>query len=189
MFSNNAWQKRMAATHRDVHAEVGSGCDDASSHVFSKILRRSLWMSVGLALPMPRIAFITSGTAFFAILVLSAGGVVVSNGDDQGVHLFDGKLEYVQYMEIPGATCITSICEGDDNNIYTLNCDKMDSFILLTSLSSGDTTSKINLTELIQIGQMKSSGRSDAASAMPESNCRFITKYQEDLYVLGKWKA
>ena len=111
------------------------------------------------------------------LLCLTESGVIL---------LYDADTEFI---EIPGSTCITGICEGDDDSIYTLNFDKMDSFILLTSLFSGDTTNKINLTELIQIGQMKSYGRSDSASAMPESNCRFITKYQEDLYVLGKWTA
>ena len=122
-----------------------------------------------------------------AVLVLSSGGVVVSNGTHQGVHLFDGNLEYVQFIEILQATVIIGICEKDENNIYTLNYDYdiTDCFILLTSLS-GETTNKFDLTNLIEMGQMSSLGQFDGAAAMPMSNCRFITKYGQDIYVLGK---
>ena len=122
-----------------------------------------------------------------AVLVLSLGGLVVSNGTHQGVHLFDGNLEYVQFIEIPQATVIIGICEKDDNYIYTLNYDYdiTDCFILLTSLC-GETTNKFNLTDLIEMGQMSSCGQFDGAAAMPMSNCRFITKYGQDIYVLGK---
>ena len=58
-------------------------------------------------------------------------------------------------------------------------------FILLTSLC-GETTNKFNLTDLIEMGQMSSCGQFDGAAAMPMSNCRFITKYGQDIYVLGK---
>jgi len=120
-----------------------------------------------------------------AVLVLSSGGVVVSNGTHQGVHLFDGNLEYVQFIEILQATVIIGICEKDENNIYTLNYDYdiTDCFILLTSLS-GETTNKFDLTNLIEMGQMSSLGQFDGAAAMPMSNCRFITKYGQDIYVL-----
>ena len=52
-----------------------------------------------------------------AILVRQEGGLVVSDSNQGGVHLFASNLEYVEFIPIPDSASITSLAEWKDGNI------------------------------------------------------------------------
>ena len=52
-----------------------------------------------------------------AILVRQEGGVVISDSNPGGVHLFTSNLDYVEFIPIADSDCITSMTEGKDGSI------------------------------------------------------------------------
>ena len=52
-----------------------------------------------------------------AILVRQEGGLVVSDSNQGGVHLFASNLDYVEFIPIPNSASITSLAEWKDGNI------------------------------------------------------------------------
>ena len=123
-----------------------------------------------------------------AVLSIQTGGFIVT--DVGGVHVFDSNCEYTDFMPIPESSRITSLTEGEDFDIITLNQSYKETFVLSTPLF-GESKEKKNLNSLIflasAIDKEHVAGQDGGLVAPLRSDCKFITKKKEKLYIAGRF--
>ena len=120
-----------------------------------------------------------------AILVRNEGGVVISDCNTGGVHLFDSNLDYVEFLPIPDSATITSLTEGRDATIISLNQSDTEGVYTLTTALFGNSSERLELNDLVDMAQYDRNP--NGAQSLPRSDCRFITTKLDKTYIIGKF--
>ena len=120
-----------------------------------------------------------------AILVRNEGGVVISDCNTGGVHLFDSNLDYVEFLPIPDSATITSLTEGRDATIISLNQSDTQGVYTLTTALFGNSSERLELNDLVDMAQYDRNP--NGAQSLPRSDCRFITTKLDKTYIIGKF--